>query len=509
MRLLTRFSIQTLAFLVFWQGCSERFTNEPLENKAPETYLSLQPDVSLRRTSSQQHIRWWGADEDGLVVGFVFSFDSLSWHFTPRNDSIFALRLNTTDTTYSFFVSAIDNGGNGRYDASGPRGAEPYVDLNANGRWDEGEPFTDFGAVDPTPATLHYPIQNTPPVVSFLLSANVPDTTYPVATFQWNATDFDGSGTIDSFYIAVDDTLAENAWQTLPGSFNRVTLFHNRTITPADPITYRSASLPEGLHVFYLKAKDVAGAFSATIRMPDENRTWYVRHPKGDFLIVDDYLPSDFSTSFYTAMFDTLMGGRLGSRDVWDIKKGATAIKRGDNMPPLINPTFTESIKLFKYIFWYSDNSPSLEIAQSSLPGFVQAGGKVMFSAGLPENVSGQGSLVDFAPIENVEPSFFTNRLNASDTVETSFDPAYPTLVRDNLGTIYAFPRGVIPKVNARVLYRMMASPRWAGQPIMGVKDADQPSFVMLSLILHRFGTPPDNAAALLRKVYKDEFGIP
>lgn len=506
--MVTRFLILTIAFLVFGQGCSERFSSEPLDNKAPETHLSLQPDASLRRTSSQQHIQWWGVDEDGFVVGFVFSFDSLTWHFTTNNDSVFALRLNTTDTTYSFFVSAVDNGGNGRYDATGPRGAEPFIDQNANGKWDEGEPFTDFGLIDPTPATLRYPIQNTPPAVSFLLSANVPDTTYPVATFQWNASDFDGNSTIDSFYIAVDDTLAPGAWQTLPGSFNRVTLFHDRTITSADPITYRSVSLAEGLHVFYLKAKDIAGAYSATIRMPDENRTWYVRHPKGDFLIVDDYLPSDVSSSFYRTMFDTLMGGRLGSRDVWDIKKGATAIKRGDNVPPLINPTFTESMKLFKYIFWYSDNSPSLEMAQSSLPEFVKAGGKVMFSAGLPENVSGQGSLVDFAPIENVEPSFFSNRLNAGDSIETVSDPSYPALVRDNIGTIYAFPRGVIPKVNARVLYRMQASSRWTGQPIMGVKDADQPRFVMLALLLHRFGTPPQNAAALLRKVYKDEFGI-
>jgi hypothetical protein len=42
----------------------------------------------------------------------------------------------------------------------------------------------------------------------------------------------------------------------------------------------------------------------------------------------------------------------------------------------------------------------------------------------------------------------------------------------------------------------------------MGVKDADQPSFVLLAALLHRFGTPPNRVATLLRKVYKDEFGV-
>jgi hypothetical protein len=42
----------------------------------------------------------------------------------------------------------------------------------------------------------------------------------------------------------------------------------------------------------------------------------------------------------------------------------------------------------------------------------------------------------------------------------------------------------------------------------MGVKDADRPSFVLLAAILHRFGTPPDQVATLLRKVYKGEFGV-
>jgi len=492
--------------LLIGLGCSERFTDQPVVNKSPETFLFLVPDSTLQSTTSQQHVRWWGLDPDGFVVGFLFSFDSLQWTYTTKNDSLFGLRLNTTDTTYRFFVSSVDNNGNHVRDAVTSYGPEPYTDLNANHQYDNGEPFIDFGVIDPTPASLSYPIHNSSPVISFLLNSNVPETTYTVATFQWNGTDFDGNETIDKYYYALDDT---TAWKELPGDFNRLTLFRNRTLTSSDPANFRNDdSLTEGEHVFYLKAKDIAGAYSPTIRMPDTNKTWYVKVPKGDFLIIDDILTTDNSAAFYMAMFDTLMDKRLRPKDIIDIKIGSTNVKRGDFVPPLINPTFTETIKLFKYIFWYSDNTPSLEIAQSCLPEFKKAGGKVLFTSGFPENVLGQGSLVDFAPIQNVESSVIFQILLSKDSVVTDSAYSYPTLKRDAQTTIYAFPRAVIPKIDARVIYRMGVSTRWSGQPIIGVKDADVPNFVLLGILLHRFGTPPANVAQLLRKVYKEEFGV-
>ena len=446
--------------LVALSGCSERHPSEPLPNQPPETFLALMPDGALRRTVSQQSIHWWGVDPDGFVAGYFFSLDSVHWTYTTKTDSLFTFRLNRLDTTYSFFVSAIDN----------------------------------EGLRDPNPASLRYPIQNSPPSVSYLLTSTVPETTYTVATFQWLGTDIDGNETIVNYYYALDDTSNPSRWKKLPGDANLVTLV-------------KSDGLTEGNHAFYLKAQDIAGTFSPTVRMPDTGKVWYVREPKGNFLIVRDYLPSDFSAAFYKQMFDTLMGGKLGSKDIIDIKKGASAISRGKFVPPLINPTFTETLKLFKYIFWYGDNAPSLDIIQASLPGFKKAGGKVLLVAGFPQNISAQGGLGDFAPIDNIESSFFTSILLPRDTV-VAVDPTYPTLVRDTLGFIYTFPRGILPKIDARVLYKMQASPRWAGQPIMGVKDADRPTFVLIATLLHRYGTPPNRVAALLRKVYQDEFGV-
>ena len=449
-----------VAVLLLQSGCTKEFTNAPVANQPPSTFLALVPDSTLRRTVSLQHIHWWGVDPDGFVVGYQFSLDSLHWTYTTQTDSIFTFHLNRADTTYSFFVAAIDN----------------------------------EGLVDPHPASLRYPVENSPPSVAFLLNSTVPETTYTVATFQWVGTDIDGNETITHYYYALDDTSDPSRWKALSGDVNLVTLF-------------KSDGLTEGDHVFYLKAQDIAGAYSKIVRMPDTSGTWYVREPKGDFLIVRDYLPTDIAGSFYKQMFDTLLGGRLGSKDIIDIKKGASAISRGMFVPPLINPTFTETLKLFKYVFWYGDNSPSLDIAQACLPGFKKAGGKVLFTAGFPQNISAQGGLGDFAPIDNIEDSYFTSILLGRDTV-VSVDPAYPTLVRDTLGLIYTFPRGILPKVDARILYRMQASPRWSGQPIMGVKDADQANFVLLAVMLHRFATPPDRVAALLRRVYADEFGV-
>ena len=449
-----------IAWMLLAAGCSKRLVNEPMANQPPETYLALVPDGELRRSVSQQHIHWWGVDPDGFIAGYYFSLDSARWTFTARTDSVFTFRLNRLDTTYSFFVAALD----------------------------------EQGLRDPTPASLRYPIQNSPPTVAYLLTSTVPETTYTVATFQWNGTDIDGNETIVSYYYALDDTSNPSKWKRISGEANLVTLF-------------KSDGLTEGNHAFYLKAQDVAGAFSPIIRMPDTGKVWYVREPKGDFLIVRDYLPTDFAASLYRTVFDTLLGGRLGSKDILDIKKGSSAISKGKFVPPLINPTFTETLKLFKYIFWYGDNSPSLDIIQASLPGFKKAGGKVFLAAGFPQNIVAQGGLGDFAPIDNIEQSYFTSIILARDSV-VSVDPAYPTLVRDTLGLIYTFPRGLLPKVDARILYRMQSSTRWSGQPIMGVKDADKPSFVLLGTLLHRFGTPPERLARLLRRVYKDEFGV-
>ncbi len=498
-----------LGFLLFTLlligSCSKEFTSQPKPHGKPETYLSLRPDSTLRRTTSQQNIHWWGVAPDGLVIGYYISVDSLRWVFTTQNDSVFSLRLNTIDTTYTFFVSAVNNYGNEKYDQQSYWGPEPFTDLNGNGLWDKGEPYVDIGDVDPTPATLKLPISNTPPSVSFVLKSDVPETTYTVATFQWNGTDIDGNETIANYFYAIDDTVNPTSWKILPGSATKVTLFKKDNLT-------------EGKHIFYLRAKDVAGSFSKTIRMPDTTKLWYVREPKGDFLIINDIQlidPQVPAEDIYKQILDTLLNGRLGSKDILNIKVGSTQFTRAKFLPALINPTFTETLKLFKYVFWFSDNAPNLEAAQISVPEYLKSGGKIFFCSGFPEIASGQGSLVDFAPIQNVASATFATKLFPAnkDSLLPVSDSTYPILIRDPFGSIYAFPRAIIPKLNSEVIYKMHASPNWPswGEPLMGVRGKDlsgKTNFVLIAVLLHRFGTPPNNLAALFRKVFVGEFGV-
>lgn len=463
-------TIVVILLLILMIGCSKHFSNQPLPNQPPETFLTIVPDSTLRSTTSQQHLHWWGVDPDGFVGGYYISFDNVHWTFTTSNDSVIGLKISTNDTLYTFYVAAVD----------------------------------DQGLRDPSPASLKYPIHNSPPVVGFVFQSDVPDTTYTVATFQWNGSDVDGNETIVNYSYVLDDTTNPSKWKSLTADYNRVTL-------------YKSDGLTEGRHIFYLRARDVAGAFSKTIRMPvDTTKTWYVKEPKGDFLIIDDYGIADATASFYSQMLDTLMGGRLKAKDIWDIKDGYTSTKRGNFVPALITPTFTESIKLFKYILWYCDSNPQMDIAQSSLPSFKAAGGKVLFVTGFPQYPADARGFGDFAPIDNIESSYFKSILIYKDSL-AAVDQTYPTLYRDANPAIYTYPRGLLPKANARIIYQMGKSPLWASRDtlpiIMGVKDADQPSIVMLSVLLHRFGGNPsdgipNNVPAFLRKVYYNEFGV-
>jgi hypothetical protein len=463
-----RFQITFICFLlVIIVGCSKHFTNQPLPNQPPETFLTVLTDSTLRSTTSQQHLHWWGVDPDGFIKGYYISFDSLHWTFTTSNDSVIGLKLNVNDTTYKFFVAAVDN----------------------------------EGLVDPKPASIRDPIHNSPPVVSFVLQSDVPDTTYPVATFQWIGTDVDGNETIVNYYYAIDDTSQPARWKTVASTSNYV------TVDSSDGLT-------EGTHVFYLKARDVAGAYSKIIRMPiDTTKTWYVKKPKGDFLIIDDYGLTDPADVFYSQILDTLMNGRLKAKDVWDIKTGYSGSSKGTYVPALINPTFIKTLRLFKYIFWYADNDPQLGIAQVALPDFEMNGGKVLFASGFPDGSLDLTGIGDFAPVNNVESNRFALKLFPADSI-IAVDPSYPNLFRD-YGSILPFPRGLLPKVNARIIYQMGPSSRWTHDStmiIMGVKDADKASFVLVSAILHRFGGlppgVPNNVPAILRRVFQGEFGV-
>ena len=118
-------------------------------NNPPETFLSLYPDSIISPHITRIKITWWGDDPDGLIKGYRFSFDSTNWTYSEGNDSTFQLVIVGNDSTFRFWVAAVDDKGN----------------------------------INPTPATNLYPMYNSPPSVQFNAETNIPDTSFPIATF--------------------------------------------------------------------------------------------------------------------------------------------------------------------------------------------------------------------------------------------------------------------------------------------------------------------------------------
>jgi hypothetical protein len=448
--------LSTLIFsLVLLISCGEDFIDNPAGNKPPDTRIALFPDSTIAPQPSRLKVAWWGDDSDGLIVGFYYTWDGNTWSFTDKNEILFSLQIGATDTTYAFKVSSADNGGNGIYDSrvfqNGIEyGPEPYVDSNSDGIYNNGEKFFDIGLIDPSPATLNFPLKNTAPTIKWNLLSTIPSVSYPVMSFGWDVDDLDGISTILKINIALNDTNDSNNFVSLDGSVRTITV-RTKNFNTSNPLmdiliegleTNIAAEKLPGLKLddynkFYVQAVDISGATSQFISLPDTSKTWFVKKPKGDILIMDDYATNDGANLFYDSMMDSL--GLSNQYDVYDYY---------NQKPPYTNVTFLQTIKLFKYILWYTDNNPSLDLAASSIPKFIDAGGKIAFSMQFPQSID-PVLLQGFLPINSdslySRNSIVPNTIISADTI----DPAYPTLT--STGTIfraksfYLNPNGAIP----------------------------------------------------------------
>lgn len=487
---------------IFLTGCADDTTGTPAGNKRPQTHLAT-PVVNTIQ-SSQIHIHWYGDDPDGFVVGYLFSWDRKLWYYTPNNDSLFSLRINANDSSYAFSLAAIDNSlGNIDKVVQQPIA---FVDTNGDGIHNDGEEFVGLqGAADLTPATATYRIVNSAPQVFFgadsteaaqALRQN-PDTTFTVASFLFSVYDKDGKASISKVEWSLNDSTASGQWRTLPATQTLLTL------READGLRLHADN------VLYLRATDNGGMASAIARYPAQGKTWYVRKPKGAILVVHDGGTAD-ANAFYTQSLNTIASGKFANAyDVLDIRRGATDTKPPDNLPMFISPTFTETLKLFKTIIWYSDLKPSLELAQQVLPEFNRSGGKVLFCTGLPTSVEATGALVDFAPVDSVstfELPGFPQALRNGSTVsaDASVAAVYPHLVKErgNVAGVHV----LYPKVTATVLYRLPENAAYTGTPVVGVRSGTR-DFVFINLPLHLF-TTGNAAQTMLENIMVREFGL-
>jgi len=501
--------ISTILFsFVLLLSCGEDFIDNPAGNNPPETSIALFPDSTIAPQPSRLKVAWWGDDSDGLIVGFYYTWDGITWTFTDENEILFSLQIGAGDTTYAFKVSSADNGGNGIYDNRVFQngidfGPEPFIDSNSDSVYNNGEKFFDIGLVDPTPATLDFPLKNTAPTIEWNSLSTIPAISFPVMSFGWNVDDLDGLSTILKINIALNDTTDPNNIVALDGSVRTITL-RTKEFNSSNP---KMEILIEGIETnifyeklpglkfddynkFYVQAVDISGATSQFISLPDTGKTWFVKKPKGEILIMDDYSTSDGAAAFYDAMMDSL--GLTGKYDVYDYL---------NQKPPYTNVTFLQTLKLFKYVLWYSDNNPSLDLAASSVQTFIDAGGKIAFSMQFPQTVD-PVLLQGFLPINTdtiyTRTSLLPNTIISADTA----DPAYPQLTTITslfrIKSFYLNPNGAIP------IYYF---PNNEMRGFIGFFNNTK-SLFFYGLPLSKSNGGSVNVKSLLSKVFFEDFGV-
>ena len=557
-------------------SCSERIADTPLEQGVPRTLLWLFPDGELAVGVSRQSIHWWGEDPDGLVRGFLLSFsaigspttsvpqpDTLRYTWMTTTDSLVLFPLDTLFRNFLVVARAVDDRFEGLPQQSVVRlTPEPFWDRNDNGIRDGDDPLlpTLTAAMDPRGAALTFPVRNTRPTITFLAGPldqtkplKQPDTTFTAATFAFKGADFDGDNTLRSYRIALNDT-SEGSWLNVSLRDTIVTLVvpRARSDGAGSEVTAdvyggyflgrRLLGQIEGLrldapNIFYVQVEDVAGERSDPLQLPSATDHWYVRRPRGRLLLVSDYISFDASLALQTYLetLASVPGGQFQTVDRLDIGRGLTAADKvlgtpGALVPPYVDPALIYTFLLFDYVLWYTDQYPSLAVAQLSLFTYIQNGGKVLFSTSFQTTADPRGALRDFAPIDSVSSVDLSptrppvppavagdSRIPAGLLVlPDSTDPGriYPLLAFNATPAIHSiFLRPVYRRADARYIYHLEADPRvparYLGAPNIAVVDGARTIIffgVPLHLLNNTVAGNPLGLTALFELLLLEEF---
>jgi len=511
-----------LAGLTAFYACKDKVVDNPLANQPPTTKVFLHPDSIVSQQQSQIHLYWSGDAPAGQIIGYYFSWDGVHWTFTSKNDSLFSLQIGAVNSNFTFRVSAVDNSGNGVYDSDVKQngidyGSEPFTDKNGNGKWDVGEPFVDIGLIDPHPAALILPIKNTAPTIVWDALSTHPDTSYSVMTFDWDVRDIDGDmthgvNTIQSINIALNDT---TKFVSLGGSVSIITIrtddFTNATplmdiyvngdITnqPIDSTGKKiklSGLVYNSNNIFYVQAVDNAGAKSPFIASTTQALTstnlnkgqWFVKKPVGKIALVNNYAAYDQPGNFYPKMMDSLQ--LTGKYDIIDLVK---------QTPPFINITFLETAKLFKGLLWYTDNAPSLDLANATVPKITAAGVKIFFSMLFPQAID-LNQIGGFLPI-SADTSYYLSVIAPNKLVMDTSKSGYPTL---KVATSFQRVRSFKLNPGVTPIYYF---PNKELQGYIGFENSSKNIF-FIGMPLHKMNGIPGSVTALLTKVLFNDFSI-
>ena len=445
-----------LGFMYF-ASCSDPITGiKP--DMPPNTYLSVfsMPGDTIAPGRTVKKISWWGDSPAGIVVGFRISFDSLNWAFTTQNDSTFTFTISGQDSLFKIWVASVD----------------------------------DKGIVDPTPASNLYPVVNSAPSMIFDPSVTLPDTIFPIATVKWIGTDPDGDQTIAKYMYSINDTLN---FKPLSGSLNIMTLT-------------KDSGLVQGRTCIYMKAQDNAHAFSNIVRMPQDSlKFFYVRNVTSKILLIKDMPTSEFGATetYFGQVMDTV------HYDVLDIRSN-----NGNLIPKIINPMFIETLKLFNIVMWVANHNsggnsaddPNLNLAQNSLPYFINSGGKLFWSSGFPNVSIVQGSLFNFAPIDSVKTNCFIQILGPGDSTYCISDNNVPKLITN---FFIAGTKGFYPSSGTKTIYQILPRYYCTNDTLtVGIKSpVTNPNVYFMLLPIYYLNGDVNASKEFMRQMLITDFG--
>lgn len=465
--------------------------DQPLGNTPPETHLFLdvqQEQVTsydtlqtgeivpiihttgLDTTPSRQIIHWWGDDSDGEVVGYYTQWDYQDEPvYTTAERDTFYVPIRTQYDEFSFSVWAVDNA----------------------------------GAEDASPATLRFPVFNTPPTIDFRLGSNpravgndeVVSKTFPTRTFVWDAYDADGNQTITSIYYSLDDT---SEWVQLSGDADQITL----------------TDIKPGMHRFFVKAQDVSGAFSNTISFPDPTdedvpNYWEVKPAQGNVLLVNDFAQDQnlyTVQSFYENILNELVGP--DGYSVWEIGTDRTPAINAQNSLPYSSTDIEANFAYFDKVIWFSHlGRPNISEAGLSITRFVKNGGHIFISNGNEEKPDTTWTFTRIDSVYRLNPGgrLLPGLDVLSQFKDTGLDMNLAQLVGNRVSAL-------IPGRGADIVYRMQSDSTttapvpYEGSPSVGLRyKIGAGSSIYFSLPLH-FCNGNENMTEIFRYILFTEF---
>ncbi len=359
-------------------ACDSGITGASGANQAPETELAVRV-TDLRETledgtlTSTVEINWSGTDRDGFVESYDLRYFDESRLGTIGGEEGW-ISTTARDTTILLPIPP------------GSSMAAVVVEVRA---------VDNAGLKDATPARTIFPIRNSPPTFRIVDAEAPADTTWPVFSFAWVASDPDGEEDLAAIEVAFNDSLA--GFTRLPSDIDFATfvaedpgasgatgarVFLGRGFQSSEIVV--PGLLPGGENVVYLRAADRTDTTSTTLRFPrDEESTFFVKRVTSDVLLVNDF--RTIADVFVMPVArETLTRYGTTSFDEWDLSE----TPQTDNnplysaaLPATPDPTLRQTLALWENIYWVSNRATNrirgnnLPLAASVMDLFFDQGG--------------------------------------------------------------------------------------------------------------------------------------